>query len=160
MTVREPAANIFVSTATEAAKGAPVRDQSDGIAGLRCPDSSRFHTRERQTLMFPRLVTALACSGAILGTLIVHSARADEKVDRLKTKKLTTIAAQADDLKQIRLSPDGKTLATITGLFGKSVDLWDAATGESNGVLSGPDEPVNSVVFTGDGKTVITGDRG
>jgi WD40 repeat protein len=59
------------------------------------------------------------------------------------------------------LSPDGKLLATTAGnlmearLAGE-VQLWDAATGRKKGALPGHDFITSHVLFTPDGKTLVT----
>src|SRR5262249_11702821 len=58
----------------------------------------------------------------------------------------------------VSLSPDGKTLATVSGLFSKSIELWDPATGKAKGALPGLDETVSAAAFTSDAKTLVTGD--
>ncbi len=52
-------------------------------------------------------------------------------------------------------SPDGKTLAS--GSTGKSVELWDVATGMNTATLKGHTEHVFSVAFSPDGKTLASG---
>ncbi len=48
-----------------------------------------------------------------------------------------------DDVESVAFTPDGKTL--VSGSRDRTVDLWDARTGELVRTLSGPDGPVLSV---------------
>jgi WD40 repeat protein len=56
----------------------------------------------------------------------------------------------------VAFSPDGRTLAGSCG-WDTTVRLWDATTGKEVAILVGHTSPVNSVVFSPDGKAVATG---
>ena len=63
---------------------------------------------------------------------------------------------------RIAISPDGKLLATGTGMVSEwrragEVKLWNAATGEEVATLPGHSACVNAVVFSPDGKQLATG---
>ncbi len=50
-------------------------------------------------------------------------------------------------------SPDGKTLASISGWNDHTIRLWDAVTGEPKATLTGHTDEIYSLVFSPDGKT-------
>ena len=54
----------------------------------------------------------------------------------------------------LSFSPNGKILATAVG---KTVKLWDVATGKEQDTLSGHTGEIRSIVFSSDGKTLATG---
>ena len=55
------------------------------------------------------------------------------------------------------LSPDGTTLASV-GIG--NISLWDVATGKLLKTLTGHIGDINSIVFSSDGKTLVSGGRG
>ena len=59
---------------------------------------------------------------------------------------------------ELALSPDGKTLAVrpLDGRDEKSLQLWDATSGEKRHHLRGHQAALNDFAFSGDGKTVVT----
>ena len=64
-----------------------------------------------------------------------------------------TLPASPDEARSINFSPDGKLLATATD---KSVQIWDAATGQ---LLATLDEARFPVAFSPDGHLLATGGR-
>lgn len=55
-------------------------------------------------------------------------------------------------------SPDGKTVAAVTGGLTKALRIWDAATGQARGdPLGGPKEEFTAFAFGHDGRTLISG---
>ena len=52
-------------------------------------------------------------------------------------------------------SPDGATLAS--GSADETVGLWDAATGEPKGTLTGHKDAINYLAFSSDGTTLASG---
>ncbi len=82
----------------------------------------------------------------------------EQDVDALETKTVASIASPGESFELIVVSPDGKLVATTSGIFSKSVELWDAATGKQLGSLPNVKDQVNCLAFTPDGKTIITGD--
>ena len=57
----------------------------------------------------------------------------------------------------IIFSPDGKTLLDPKWSGGSRIQLWDVDTGEDLGTLSGHTEPIETLVFSHDGKTLASG---
>ena len=56
----------------------------------------------------------------------------------------------------MRFSPDGKTLLDSKWSEAR-IQLWDVDTGRSLGTLSGHTEPIETLVFSHDGKTLASG---
>jgi WD40 repeat protein len=60
----------------------------------------------------------------------------------------------------LALSPDGKTLATVSNYRGPGIQLWDTTTGKQVGRFSGHSEgAAESLAFSPDGKTLASGGR-
>jgi WD40 repeat protein len=57
----------------------------------------------------------------------------------------------------LAVSPDGKTLVTADGEG--AAHLWEVASGQPRGVLTGHQGEVNSLAFSGDGRRLATGSR-
>jgi WD40 repeat protein len=58
---------------------------------------------------------------------------------------------------RLALSPDGKTLAVDEGAGGRqALSLWDATTGKEVRRLAGHSDTVHALVFSGDGKTLLS----
>jgi WD40 repeat protein len=58
---------------------------------------------------------------------------------------------------RLALSPDGKTLAVDEGAGGRqALGLWDATTGKELRRLAGHPDTVHALVFSGDGKTLLS----
>jgi RNA polymerase sigma factor (sigma-70 family) len=59
--------------------------------------------------------------------------------------------------KDIEVSPDGRTIATISGgIFTSAVSLWDAASGKLISDLPGHSSEITAAAFSPDGKTAFT----
>jgi len=109
--------------------------------------------------MSTRSVTGLVSFCVMIGALSNHAILADdEKVDSLDAKVISTITAPAESFELIVISPDGKLVATVSGLFSKTVEIWDTTSGKLKGSLSNEMETVGCLAFTPDNKTIITGD--
>jgi WD40 repeat protein len=58
-------------------------------------------------------------------------------------------------------SPDGRTIATASGdgrpWMERSVRLWDCATGQQRRRFDGHETQLTCLVFSRDGKTIISG---
>ena len=60
----------------------------------------------------------------------------------------------------LTFSPDGKTLLAPTlEIWDPLIKLWDVDTGQDLGTLSGHTEPVETLVFSHDGKTLASGSQ-
>ncbi|GCL36904.1 serine/threonine protein kinase [Sphaerospermopsis sp. FACHB-1094] len=112
-------------------------------------------------------VTSLAFSpdGKILA-----SASRDRKIKlwNLNTKtEIRTITKQDYNVTSLAFSPDGKTLVsgnrdciechpTIKPNIKPNIKLWDVATGEEISSITGHTNTVTSLVFSADGKTLVS----
>jgi WD40 repeat protein len=94
-----------------------------------------------------RLVTAASENDNWVSTITVWDVPAGKKPLRLKTDGEAHV---------LRLSPDGKTLAT-SAWGSKAVQLWDARTGEQGKVLTSSEEYLTHLEFSSDGKTLVAG---
>ena len=61
----------------------------------------------------------------------------------------------SDEVNSLAFSPDGKTLAV--GTQGADLFTLVAATGAADKTLKGHDRPITGVVFSPDGKRLISG---
>ena len=60
----------------------------------------------------------------------------------------------------LTFSPDGKTLLAPTlEIWDPLIKLWDVDTGQDLGTLSGHTEPIETLVFSHDGKTLASGSQ-
>jgi RNA polymerase sigma factor (sigma-70 family) len=105
------------------------------------------------------LAVALTADGKLLAR-----GGADNAVDLWDVasgKKLHTLTGHTVPIMRLAFSPDGKTLASITGswlpndVLGE-VKLWDVATGKERVSLKGHPNRMLSVAFSPDGKTLAT----
>ena len=105
------------------------------------------------------LDVALTADGKLLAR-----AGADNTVDLWDVasgKKLHTLKGHTAPLFKVAFSPDGKTLASITGswlpndVLGE-VKLWDVATGKERVALKGHPDRGSSLAFSPDGKTLAS----
>src|SRR6202521_5465434 len=76
-------------------------------------------------------------------------------------KKLHTLKGHTAPLLRVKFSPDGKTLASITGGWGPDnvpgeVKLWDVATGKERVALKGHPTRGLALAFSPDGKTLAS----
>jgi WD40 repeat protein/serine/threonine protein kinase len=75
--------------------------------------------------------------------------------DGLQPGRATYVeAAPAEQVKNIALSADGKTIAS--GSTDQTVQLWDGATGKPTGSLAGHAGPVSAVAISPDGKRLVS----
>ena len=105
------------------------------------------------------LDVALTADGKLLAR-----AGADETADLWDVasgKKLHTLKGHTAPLFKVAFSPDGKTLASITGTWlpddvRGEVKLWDVATGKERVALKGHPGRGVALAFSPDGKTLAT----
>jgi RNA polymerase sigma factor (sigma-70 family) len=73
-------------------------------------------------------------------------------------KKRCTIEPKGRFVPGLALSPDGKTLASLTRLAGdrQAVQLWDMATGKPTHTVAADQKYLNTLAFAPDGKTLAT----
>ena len=83
--------------------------------------------------------------------VLIYDAQTGEEFRRFKH---TDVYGRAN-VYGIAFSPDGSTLAS--GSEDETIRLWDVATGEPKGVLTGHAAQVFSVVFSPDGGTLASG---
>ena len=77
---------------------------------------------------------------------------------------LLTIQGHADPVRCLEVSPDGKTIASATGLWGVNqpgeIKLWDAHTGKQIAIIHGHSGPVMSLAFSPDSQTLASASVG
>jgi WD40 repeat protein len=62
-----------------------------------------------------------------------------------------------DDVEWLVLSPDARTIATATASGDRTIRLWDATTGKLVRTITGHQGGVPVVVFSPDGKQLVSG---
>jgi WD40 repeat protein len=70
------------------------------------------------------------------------------------TRQEPRLMRQQDQCLSVALSPDGRLLAAASG---RTVKLWDVGRGLEVGFLNGHRGTVRAVVFSPDGRTLVTG---
>src|SRR5215471_4080261 len=104
--------------------------------------------KDRLALKLARPVNAVAFSPD--GRHLAYAGSEGEfKLIEADTSK-AVFAHKLDGAARLAFSPDGKTLATVTAA--KTVQLWDAATGEEQAKLKGATARLSGLAFSPDGK--------
>jgi WD40 repeat protein/serine/threonine protein kinase len=92
------------------------------------------------------------------GQILAGIAKAQVKLwDANSGKEKVALQNPPGDITWLRLSPDGKTLATVTK--GSRMQLWDVATGKETGSFQGQGAESWALAFSPDGKVVVTGTK-
>jgi WD40 repeat protein len=120
-----------------------VRDATDGRV-LR-----RFHNPRPQALALSKDGTVLF-AGMYDGALFLWDTN---------TGNLYGTRNFGDGINSIALSPDGSTVALALAVRDGVVRLWEPATGKFRGDLRGHHDEVLRVVWSGDGKSLLTASR-
>ncbi|MEP0883716.1 serine/threonine protein kinase [Trichocoleus sp. ST-U3] len=71
--------------------------------------------------------------------------------------KNITLSGHSDTVISVAFSPDGETLASGSGLWDKTIKLWDVRTGRENLILKGHSDGVRSVAFSPEGQIIASG---
>ena len=120
-----------------------VRDATDGRV------LQRFHNPRPQALVLSN-DGSLLIAGMHDGGLFAWNAN---KGSLLATRNF------GDGINSMALSPDGSTLALAMGVRDGVVRLWDPSTGAFHGDLRGHHDEVLRVVWSRDGKSLLTASR-
>ena len=91
-----------------------------------------------------------ACFGSI-------SRAEDEAPAPLHLEELAVVKLNGSEIRLVALSPDGKTLLTVSGETGKDAELRDANSGKLVGTLKGHHGGVEAVDWSRDGKSLVVG---
>jgi RNA polymerase sigma factor (sigma-70 family) len=92
---------------------------------------------------------SLSRDGKILATATAKGINVWDAVER---KQLCQIATQG--VQAVAVAPDSKTLAS--GEKDKTIRLWEAATGKLKQMLAGHADDVHTLLFSPDGKTLVS----
>jgi WD40 repeat protein len=68
---------------------------------------------------------------------------------------MKTFSGKLGIVDSIAISPDSQTLAC--GTKDKSIKLWNLQTGKLQNTISGLSDPVHTLTFSPDGKTLVSG---
>jgi WD40 repeat protein len=122
--------------------------------------------KEKGTIVRAPDSYTLAVALAPDGTVLARGGH-DATVDLWEVasgKKLHTLRGHTVPILRLAFSPDGKTLASITGTWlpddvRGEVKLWDVATGKERVSIQGHPNRMLALAFSADGKTLATSSR-
>src|SRR5262249_39271450 len=95
----------------------------------------------------------LSADGAVLAT---GDDKGAEVWDVKTGKRTASFGLKGDGGTTLALSPDGKTLALAQRGANPSILLMEVATGKEKLELKGHDSTINSVAFSGDGRSLVS----
>ncbi len=70
-------------------------------------------------------------------------------------KLIRTLSGHEDTISQIKYSPDGKLIASVS--WDRTIKLWDVGSGALVNTLKGHQDGINTIAFSPDGQTLISG---
>ncbi len=77
------------------------------------------------------------------------------RLNYISDQSIMTISGHQNTIHSVALSPDGKRV--VSGGWGKSIKMWDTASGAELMTFSGHEDNVGSVAFSPDGKRLVSG---
>ena len=127
-------------------------DTTATMLSWRVPD---FHEEKRVPLDTETLVVAAFTPDG--KSIITTGTSGEIQVrDPVTLKERYRFGQHSSGVRDLAISPDGRTLATVT-TDDSVVRLWDLPSRKLLAVLTGHSAPLNRIVFSGDGKLLVSG---